>query len=51
MMISHKAIGELKEIDRMAWPAGSGSDASEYAHSLHSTVEGASRAGRLRQYL
>jgi hypothetical protein len=30
-------------------PAGSGSDAPEYAHSLHSTVEGAHRAGsRLR---
>src|SRR6202040_3200074 len=30
-------------------PAGSGSDAPEYAHSLHSTVEGADRAGsRLR---
>src|SRR5260370_4206034 len=26
-------------------PAGSGSDAPEYAHSLHSTVEGAHRAG------
>jgi enoyl-CoA hydratase/carnithine racemase len=30
-------------------PAGSGSDAPEYAHSLHSTTEGAHRAGsRLR---
>ena len=30
-------------------PAGSGSDAPEYAHSLHSTLEGAYRAGgRLR---
>src|SRR6266550_3104683 len=30
-------------------PAGSGSDAPEYAHSLHSTVEGTHRAGsRLR---
>src|SRR5277367_2563274 len=30
-------------------PAGSGSDAPEYAHSLHSTLEGAHRAGsRLR---
>src|SRR5260370_37088341 len=30
-------------------PAGSGSDAPEYAHSLHSTVEGAHRSGsRLR---
>src|SRR5208283_413785 len=30
-------------------PAGSGSDAPEYAHSFHSTVEGAHRAGsRLR---
>jgi hypothetical protein len=30
-------------------PTGSGSDAPEYAHSLHSTVEGAHRAGsRLR---
>src|SRR5580693_3542319 len=30
-------------------PEGSGSDASEYAHSLHSTAEGAHRAGsRLR---
>src|SRR6202035_2210878 len=29
--------------------AGSGSDAPEYAHSLHSTIEGARRAGsRLR---
>src|SRR5580700_2419550 len=30
-------------------PEGSGSDAPEYAHSLHSTVKGAHRAGsRLR---
>jgi enoyl-CoA hydratase/carnithine racemase len=43
-----KAVARARELADL-YLLGSGSDAPEYAHSLHSTVEGAHRAGsRLR---